>query len=177
MAKHAHAPRVTQPELDLSFIQKSHQGTRYIFRGDEAAKLEASGVLGVSLPQQALTSHSHQGLSALWLGPDEVLLISESAEDLKARLAPMSAVHSLVDVSHRQWALTMSHPKAAWLLEAGCPLDLSLKAFPVGMCTRTQYEKTEIVLWRRREDCFQVEVWRSFSEYLEGLWAQVAVEL
>ena len=52
------------------------------------------------------------------------------------------------------------------MLNAGVPLDLSLKAFPVGMATRTIFEKAEIVLWRTGEQEFRVEVWRSFAPYV-----------
>ena len=38
--------------------------------------------------------------------------------------------------------------------------------FPVGMCTRTLFAKAEIVLWRTGENVFQIEVWRSFADYL-----------
>ncbi|MFX8747406.1 sarcosine oxidase subunit gamma family protein, partial [Acinetobacter baumannii] len=56
--------------------------------------------------------------------------------------------HSLVDVSHRNTAIQIAGPAAADVLNAGCPLDLRLDAFPVGMCTRTLFAKAEIVLWR-----------------------------
>ena len=62
--------------------------------------------------------------------------------------------HSLVDVSHRQIGLVVSGPAAARALNAGCPLDLGLKAFPVGFATRTLFDKAEIVLWRRAQETF-----------------------
>ena len=74
--------------------------------------------------------------------------------------------HSLVDVSHRQIGLIASGPAAARVLNAGCPLDLGLKAFPVGMATRTLFDKAEIVLWRRAAATFHLEVWRSFAPWL-----------
>jgi sarcosine oxidase subunit gamma len=85
--------------------------------------------------------------------------------------------HSLVDISHRQIALEMSGPHAAWLLEAQCPLPLDLAAFPVGMCTRTIFAKAEIVLWRTAPETFRVEVWRSFSRYVVDLLTEIAREL
>ena len=59
-------------------------------------------------------------------------------------------------------------------LNAGCPLDLGLKAFPVGMATRTLFDKAEIVLWRRAQETFQVEVWRSFAPYLVAALTEAA---
>ena len=72
---------------------------------------------------------------------------------------------SLVDVSHRSLAFTVTGPQAAAILNSGCPLDLSSEAFPVGMCTRTVLAKTEIILLRTAEDRFLVDVWRSFAPY------------
>ena len=82
--------------------------------------------------------------------------------------------HSLVDVSHRQVGLVASGPAAARVLNAGCPLDLDLKAFPVGFATRTLFDKVEIVLWRRAEAAFHIEIWRSFAPYLAASLAEAA---
>src|SRR5205807_404202 len=99
--------------------------------------------------------------AALWLGPDEWLLIAPArlASALPAMLnrALDELPHSLVDVSHRQTALAVSGPEAATLLAAGCPLDLDTSAFPVGMCTRTMLAKAEIVLWRTERLEFRIE--------------------
>jgi sarcosine oxidase subunit gamma len=44
------------------------------------------------------------------------------------------------------------------------------------MCTRTLFEKSEMVLWRTAPDSFHIEVWRSFAPYVTGLLAEVARE-
>src|SRR5204862_236244 len=79
--------------------------------------------------------------AALWLGPDEWLLIAPEPAPRRFAAALAEALtglpHSLVDVSHRQSALALSGPQATTLLAAGCPLDLDVGPFPVGMCTRT----------------------------------------
>jgi len=85
--------------------------------------------------------------------------------------------HSLVDMSHRQLALEVSGPTAQTLLNAGCPLDLHISAFPVGMCTRTVLGKADIVLWRTGPDSFHVEVWRSFADYVARFLTEAAREL
>jgi sarcosine oxidase subunit gamma len=84
--------------------------------------------------------------------------------------------HALVDVSHRQFALEVSDVHAATMLNAGCPLNLDLTEFPVGMCTRTVFAKADVVLWRTRGDAFHLEVWRSFAAYVSGLLAEIATE-
>jgi sarcosine oxidase subunit gamma len=61
-------------------------------------------------------------------------------------------------------------------LNGGCPLDLDLQSFPVGMCTRTLLDKSDIVLWRTHEDVFHIEVWRSFTDYVAALLSEIARE-
>ena len=80
--------------------------------------------------------------------------------------AGVKALHSAVGISHRNVAISVTGPAAAAAINAGCPQDLSLAAFPVGACSRTILGKVEIVLLRTAEDGFRVECWRSFSDYV-----------
>ena len=143
---------------------------RFVFRGGEAARAACSAAFGAELPQRLGQAGEGEERAALWLGPDEWLLIVEGedpdmlAADIEDRLEAIP--HSLVDVSHRQIGLVVSGSVAARALSAGCLLDLRLSAFPVGMATRTIFDKAEIVLWRRGEAAFRVEVLRSFAPYL-----------
>jgi sarcosine oxidase subunit gamma len=144
--------------------------TRFSLRGRFAAMSAAERALGFALPRQACRSASDGARHALWLGPDEWLLLgpAEEAASLGAALeAAMSGLpHALVEVSQRQTGLRVEGPLAARRLASGCPLDLDLAAFPVGACTRTLIAKSEIVLWRTADEIFHVEVWRSFSAYV-----------
>lgn len=133
-----------------------------------------SAALGLALPVKPKTSATSGARSALWLGPDEWLVIDESGADLMAAAATAAALHSAVDVSHRNTAIIASGPGAEVALNAGCAQDLSLTAFPVGACSRTLFGKAEIVLLRTKADEFRVEVWRSFSNYVFGLLAEGA---
>jgi sarcosine oxidase, subunit gamma len=113
--------------------------------------------------------------SALWLGPDEQLLIGPENEAPALLAAVTEALrgldYSLVEISHRQGSIEVDGAHAAALINAGCPLDLHELSFPPGACTRTVYAKTEIVLWRTALDRFHIECWRSFMPYLAGLLA------
>jgi sarcosine oxidase subunit gamma len=151
---------------------------RYILRGAEAARAAAEGALGVKIPATACRAARAGERAALWLGPDEWLLIGPLGEGtaLEATLgaALKELPHSLVDVSHRQTAFCVAGRQAALLLASGCPLDLDESAFPVGMCTRTMLAKAEVVLWRPAREVFRVEVWRSFAAYLTQYLAESA---
>ncbi|MBB4063039.1 sarcosine oxidase subunit gamma [Gellertiella hungarica] len=140
-----------------------------------AASVEAlSGALAVALPVKPKTSASANGRHALWIGPDEWLIIDESGADLVAEAGKSGALHSAADVSHRNTAVIVSGPKADVAINAGCPQDLSLAIFPVGACSRTLVGKAEVVLYRTAADTFRVEVWRSFAAYVFGLIAEGA---
>lgn len=144
---------------------------RFVLRGVDA--IDAAGAaFGVAIPTRPLTSAGAGDRAALWLGPDEWLLLAPAGETAALTADLMAAVGSngaVVDVSHRQTAVLIEGPKAADVLNAGVPLDLSLKAFPVGMATRTIFEKAEIVLWRTGTERFHLEVWRSFAPYVLAL--------
>src|SRR3546814_4337491 len=82
---------------------------------------------------------------------DEWLMMSTEPDDgwangLSARLDGVPC--SLVDVSHRQVGLSVHGPRVEDILATGCALDLSIAAFPIGMCTRTMFAKAAVVLWR-----------------------------
>jgi sarcosine oxidase subunit gamma len=151
---------------------------RFILRGSEAVRVSCGMAFGAELPSRLGSAGEGSGRSALWLGPDEWLLVADGADaaDIGAMLESVleGTAHSLVDVSHRQIGLIANGPTAARVLNAGCPLDLDLKAFPVGFATRTLFDKVEIVLWRRAETAFHVEVWRSFAPHLAGSLAEAA---
>jgi sarcosine oxidase subunit gamma len=144
--------------------------TRFILQGDAAARAAAGRAFGVTLPEDACRAHAQGNRAALWLGPDEQLLLAPAGEaehiasQLRAALGEHP--HSLVEVSQRQVALSVSGPRAAELIASGCPLDLDAEAFPVGMCTRTLLAKAEVVLWRRSAEEYHLEVQRSFSAYV-----------
>jgi sarcosine oxidase, subunit gamma len=169
-----------------AFVRPLAPATRYVLRGGPHVMTAAGSALGLAISQtacRAATNSAPAGVNvavaALWLGPDEQLLLGSDGTDIAAALEPAlrDLPHSLVEVSHRQTALEVSGPHAALLLNAGCPLDLDLSTFPVGMCTRTVLAKAEIVLWRTSEYVFHVEVWRSFAAYVSSFLAEVAREL
>jgi Ala-tRNA(Pro) deacylase len=152
---------------------------RVILRCREADITSVSGRIDLELPRHACLSESRGGLSCLWLGPDEWLLLNYSRTDrwishLEAKLDGI--VRSLVDVSDRQIALAVRGSRAEMILATGCSLDLSVETFPVGMCTRTMFAKAEVVLWRTATDGFHVEVARSYARYVETLLRQAENE-
>ena len=174
--------RVSSPQIDTTpWMRPLPASARLILFGDSAVQSAAAEALALPYSTAACRAVSHGARAALWLGPDERLLLAPQAE-LPTLLAALTTglaghAHSLVDISQRQISFELHGPHASTLLNAQCALDLALDAFPVGMCTRTVFAKAEIVLWRTAADCFHIEVWRSFTDYLLTLLREISHEL
>lgn len=145
-------------------INAAPNAYRCNLRAGARALTSLSKALGVALPKAPKSSATSGTRSALWLGPDEWLIIDEK-NDPANDLEGVKALHSAADISHRNTAIIVSGARAADIINAGCPQDLSLAAFPVGACSRTIFGKIEAVLFRTKKDEFRLEVWRSFSTY------------
>jgi sarcosine oxidase subunit gamma len=165
-------------DLDVALpgatLTASPASARLLLRGGADAAIRASAAFGLpilTMPRAA--TRNAAGSRALWLGPDEWLLIAPHvrpdflfAEVAAALGGPQGDGHALFDVSDRQVGFALSGAKATTILAGGCPLDLDPSAVPVNSAARTLYLKAEIVLARDGEDVFHVEVLRSFLPYL-----------
>jgi sarcosine oxidase, subunit gamma len=173
--------RQLPPLIPSGGVRLLPPSTRFVLRGAPAVMAAAGAALGLDISDVACRSARAGEWAALWLGPDEQLLLAPVADgEVMARKLgeSLSALpHSLVDVSHRQIALEVSGPRAQNVLNAGCPLDLHLESFPDGACTRTVLGKCDIVLWRTRAATFHVEIWRSFADYAARFLAEAGETL
>ncbi|WP_157016295.1 sarcosine oxidase subunit gamma [Mesorhizobium xinjiangense] len=157
-------------------LTPAEPAARLALRAPQASIAALSKALGVTLPQTPKSSAvSKDGArTALWLGPDEWLIVAPDGTDLAGEAAGAGALHAAVDIAHRNAAILVEGAGAQACLAAGCPQDLSPAAFPVGAVSRTVFGKAEIVLVRTGEDAFRVEVWRSFADYAWTLLAEAA---
>ena len=140
---------------------------RVVLRAGRNFHDDISKKIGLVLPAEPGTTVSGKSADALWIGPDEWLLIGREGSGLLrkcARLKPEMA--SAVDISHRNTAILLAGPRSREILNAGCPRDLRDRAFPVGNAARTVMGKAEMVLFRTGEQQYRVECWRSFAEYV-----------
>lgn len=166
-------PRRTDALADLTArsvaLRPLPPAARFILRGRPVAIAAIGDAFGPAIPLAPRRAEAAGGRAALWLGPDEWLLLGPEAEAASIAASLVQAMsgkpHSLVEMSHRQVGVELSGPGAEAVLAAGCPLDLAPAAFPVGMCSRTVLGKTEAVLWRTEAAEFRVEVARSFARY------------
>ena len=161
-------------------LQQLPPATRLVLRGGSEVLAAAADALGLSRSEAPCRAVHNDGRAALWLGPDERLLLgpADAAEEMIGRLQQALAgmPHSLVETSHAQTAFEVSGARAAVTVNAGCPLDFDLASFPVDMCTRTVFAKAQIVLWRTAPETFRVETGRSFAPYVTKILALAALE-
>ena len=154
------------PDVSLAALAPT---VRLSVRATTAAATAIGVSIGVMLGTVPCRAMVARDRAALWLGPDEWLILAPDGENALAAQAAKAAEPSpasVVDVSHRAASIEISGPRAAWCLNAFCALDLDLSAFPPGMCTRTLLGKAEIVLWRLGPETFHIEVNRSFAPYV-----------
>jgi sarcosine oxidase, subunit gamma len=159
---------------------------RWSLRMPERDVAKLTVVAGFQLDQPINRFRAQDGRTIARLGPDEWLLLAPEAdaEMVAAELTTSlkDQHHSLVDISHRNVALTVSGPAAAAVLNAGCPLDLHADKFPPGMATRTLLGKCEILLFRIDDGVlstapsYRIECWRSFATYVTGFLNESARE-
>ncbi|WP_369779579.1 sarcosine oxidase subunit gamma [Streptomyces sp. R33] len=128
--------------------------------------------LGLPLPLEPNTVAHGGEFAALWLGPDEWLVIGPAGTGthLEARLreAVGDRHAAVVDVSAQRTTLLVGGARAAELLAHGCSLDLHPRAFGAGRCAQTTLARAQVVLVPREEHRpgFRVLVRSSFARYL-----------
>jgi sarcosine oxidase subunit gamma len=130
---------------------------------------EAAGRIGLAIPTAPNTWSASGGREALWLGPDEWLLVAEPgsaleiAEDLERSLDDLH--HSVVDVSADKAVVELAGDQRIELLTRGCGLDLHPRSWREGMCAQTLLARVPVLL-QERERATRVFVRASFAGHL-----------
>jgi sarcosine oxidase subunit gamma len=134
--------------------------------------------LRIPLPRQPNTVTKGETVSALWLGPDEWLLITppktghEFANDLRDSL--QGVFSSVTNVADGQTIFRISGAHVVAVLRKGCSLDFDPRVFGPGCCAQTLIAKVGVLIHcLDQSPCFDLVVRRSFSEYF-GYWIQDA---
>ena len=135
-------------------------------------------VLGLELPHEPNTTSCSTDLCALWLGPDEWLIIgppdTESALEERCRTGLDSACGSVVDVSADRTTVEVWGREAPAILETGCALDLHHRRFAAGRSAQTLVARVPVILYQLTgEPRFRLLVRRSLAPYLAA-WLEDA---
>jgi sarcosine oxidase subunit gamma len=143
---------------------------RYILRCAPGSADAVGGVFGTPIPIVAGAAAMAGSRAALWLGPDEWLLLADegSQRAIETAFASLAAQvqFSLVEVSHRNMAVELNGSAAADVLSTACALDLDADVFGPGRCARTLFGKCEVVLWRTDHQAFRLDFPRSYAGYV-----------
>ncbi len=140
--------------------------------GDAIAKA-VKKALKLELPK-GVTEHTRaDGVEAMWMGPDETLLVCE-IDQLAAHQAAIAKAaaklhHSLVDVSDYYISMQIQGVKAREVLAKHVPADMHSSAFADGTAIRTRFAKATAVLVARGDDTFELMVRWSFAQYAAEL--------
>ncbi len=131
----------------------------------------AAGVLGFALPLVPNTTATAGGLTALWLGPDEWLVVGASGtdealeDDLSRALA--GGLGAVVGLSANRTAIELRGPGAREVLAHGCALDLHPRAFSRGRCAQTLVARAQVILEQTSDEpAYRLFVRGSFAGYL-----------
>lgn len=142
--------------------------------GDEAFLDAAAKALGLPVPLEPNTTASKDGVTLIWLSPEEWLVVTpDEGPAMANRLAgALSGLHvSVVDVSESRTCIHLSGPQARKLLSKAGPLDNHPRNFPVGACAQTHLAKALTLIHHTGESdeggpAYDIYVLRSFSDYL-----------
>ena len=111
----------------------------------------------VELPREPNTA-SGSVRRALWLGPDEWLVVS--SQPLREQSV---AGGTVTDVSHGRAVVRLWGPDVREVLAKGCPLDLHPRSFGVGRCAQTAIARIPVILDHVARDVFELYCPRSYA--------------
>ena len=140
-------------------------------RPGSPAALAVEASLGITLPGP-LRAETSGDVQALWMGPDEWLLVAPDGrqDDLVARLraAIGDEFATVTDVSAQRTTLALSGHLVRSVLAQGCAIDLDPRVTPVGSCLTTVLAQAPVTLVVRGEAASNVWllVRSSFATYL-----------
>lgn len=137
-------------------------------------------VVGVALPRACGEVASGRAWSALWLGPDEWLLVAQAPTEPGAdpladagaalvealRTATAGQPAAVVDVSANRTVLELSGDAAREVLEKGCPVDLHPRSFPEDTAVATTLARIPVQVWKVDATTFRVLPRTSYAAYV-----------
>ncbi|MBM3571545.1 MAG: sarcosine oxidase subunit gamma [Alphaproteobacteria bacterium] len=141
----------------------------------------AQSALGIDLPTRPNTASDGAGLTALWLGPNEWLVVTppggETAPAIGLKVA-LSGHHAAVtDVSDARTVVRVSGRHAREVLAKGCPIDLHERSFAPGRVAQSVVARAGVILHQvDATPSYDLYVLASFSAYLWNWLTDSALE-
>ncbi len=136
----------------------------------EALSAKIDQLFGIELPGTP-RAVSNKGLTAVWAGPGQWLLVASAAggRDLERELRqPLEGLAAVADQTDSRAMVKVSGPNARDVLAKGVPIDLHPRAFKSGDAAITHASHIGVTLWRPEgEDAF---VLTCASSYAGSFW-------
>ncbi len=124
------------------------------------------------LPQEPNTAIDDGHRAALWLGPDEWLILGRPGDEraiIQELEAAFEGVHgSVVDVSANRVAIELTGADRFELLSCVCAIDLDRPGWRPGRCAQTLVGRAQAIL-QEREATTGILVRPSFADYVLDL--------
>jgi sarcosine oxidase, subunit gamma len=129
----------------------------------------AKAVLGLDLPKVPRTTTSWGDTKALWLSPDQWLILcpGDKAQALTEQLsATLKSIHWLaVNVSDMRAIIRVEGEHARTTVMKGTSIDLTHGDYPTGTIRRMKFAEVGALLHIVEENVIDVYVFRSYADY------------
>jgi len=132
--------------------------------------------LNIILPSEANTSTTSDKLTAIWLSPDEWMIVSNelvSKETNKYELQEMlfnsiskTTLGAVIDVTDQFVQLELKGKDIYEIFSAGCPFNFNQFKEKKGSTTQTVLNHIDVILHHKDENIVNLFVRRSFAEHL-----------
>lgn len=171
---HAQSPlALRSAPTDTSIVMREIAGRGMIdlrgFASDKKFMAAVKSVLEVDLPKQPRTSASWGDVKALWLSPDQWLILcpADKAESLTAGLrGALGDIHSLaVNVSDMRAIIRLEGEGVRETVMKGTSIDLTDSAYPASTVRRMKFAEIAALLHIVEENVIDIYVFRSFAQY------------
>jgi sarcosine oxidase, subunit gamma len=165
------AQRKEPTELSISMREIAGRGMIDL-RGlstDKKFMKAAKDVLGLDLPKAPRTTNTWGDMKALWLSPDQWLILcpGDKTQKLLAELnATLKGIHALaVDVSDMRAIIRLEGEHARTTVMKGTSIDLTHGDYPPGTIRRMKFAEVGALLHIIEDDVIEVYVFRSYADY------------
>jgi len=160
-------------------IQHHPQGLMNLRNSQDVSKI-MSRHFGTALPEEANSFSVSGDRRALWLGPDESLLIcsvQDAAELHRTLSTQLTGQHfQLTLLSDALAVYDLNGPYVRDILAKGCALDLHFSAFRPGHCAQSSLDRAAVTLMCEAENSFRLICRTSFADYVKTWLKDAAIE-
>ena len=163
----------------LALRELQHLG-KLVLRGTDDVLTTLCKQAGLEYPSASNTVSTKGERHAIWLGPDEVMVLVEAgaeealAETMEKAVAGKHA--SVVNVTDGLCAFSLSGAHVRDVLAKGCPLDLHPKAFGPGASAQSLLSHAGVTLACIDADSFILIGRTSFAAYIAKWLGDAALE-